>query len=164
MQTLSVADLYGGKLCAALDRQHPTDLYDVSLLLKGIGLTPEIRRAFVVYLAGHNRPMSELLQPRLMNVATAYDEQFVGMTDREVSLEELTAVQAGLPVLLRHALDDDEREFLRSLKRGDPKWDRLGVEHVEQLPAVQWKLLNIRRMETHKHQEALEKLEAILSS
>lgn len=81
LQTLNVADLYGGKLCAALDRQHPRDLYDVHLLLKGAGVTPSIRRAFIIYLAGHNRPMNELLQPRLRDIATAYEEQFVGMTD-----------------------------------------------------------------------------------
>jgi len=147
VQTLNAADLYGGKLCAALDRQHPRDLYDVALLLNDLGITPDIRRAFVVYLAGHNRPMSELLQPRLKDVAALYDEQFVGMTDHEVSLDELAAVQAELPSLLRHALDDDERAFLISLKRGTSEWNRLGIEHIAQLPALQWKLLNIRRME-----------------
>jgi predicted nucleotidyltransferase component of viral defense system len=164
VQTLNVADLYGGKLCAALDRQHPRDLYDVALLLNNRGITPDIRRAFVVYLAGHNRPMSELLQPRLKDVAATYDEQFVGMTDHEVSLDEFAAVQAELPSLLRHALDDDERAFLISLKRGTPEWNRLGIEHIAQLPALQWKLLNIRRMEKEKHREALRKLEEVLSS
>lgn len=164
VQTLNVADLYGGKLCAALDRQHPRDLYDVHLLLKGVGVTPSIRRAFVIYLAGHNRPICELLQPRLKDIAAAYDEQFVGMTSHEISLDELAAVQPELPTLLRHALDDNERAFLISLKRGDPDWARLGIEHVAQLPALQWKLLNIRQMETSKHQEALEKLEEVLSS
>jgi len=55
VRTLSTADLYGGKLCAALDRQHPRDLFDVNVLMETDGITPEIRRAFVVYLAGHNR-------------------------------------------------------------------------------------------------------------
>jgi predicted nucleotidyltransferase component of viral defense system len=164
VQTLNVADLYGGKLCAALDRQHPRDLYDIALLLNDLGITPDIRRAFVVYLAGHNRPMSELLQPRLKDVSALYDEQFAGMTDREMSLGELAVVQAELPTLLRHALDDDERAFLISLKRGTPKWNRLGIEHIAQLPSLQWKLLNIRRMEKEKHLEALGKLQEVLSS
>ena len=68
-RTLSVADLYGGKLCAALGRQHPRDLFDVKLLLETDGITPEIRRAFVVYLAGHNRPMNELLAPRPKDIS-----------------------------------------------------------------------------------------------
>lgn len=164
VQTLSVADLYAGKLCAALDRQHPRDLYDVHLLLKGVGITPSIRRAFVIYLAGHNRPMNELLRPRLKDIRTAYDEQFVGMTDHEISLDELAVVQAELSTSVRKALDDDERAFLISLKRGAPEWSRLGIEHVAQLPALQWKLLNIQRMKREKHQEALGKLEEILST
>ena len=57
------AELYAGKLCAALDRQHPRDLFDVHILLKGAGVASPIRRAFTVYLAAHNRPMHELLQP-----------------------------------------------------------------------------------------------------
>jgi len=44
-QTLSLADLYAGKLCAALDRQHPRDLFDVKLLLDNEGMTDEIRKA-----------------------------------------------------------------------------------------------------------------------
>lgn len=38
---LSPYDLYAGKICAALDRQHPRDLFDVHLLLKGEGLMKE---------------------------------------------------------------------------------------------------------------------------
>jgi Nucleotidyl transferase AbiEii toxin, Type IV TA system len=63
VQNLSIADLYGGKICAALDRQHPRDLFDVMLLLANEGLTPDIRKAFLVYLISHNRPMAEVLQP-----------------------------------------------------------------------------------------------------
>ncbi|MCK4682056.1 nucleotidyl transferase AbiEii/AbiGii toxin family protein, partial [Candidatus Bipolaricaulota bacterium] len=68
VRALSTADLYGGKLCAALDRQHPRDLFDVKLMLDDMGITPEIRRAFVIYLSGHNRPINELLAPRLRDI------------------------------------------------------------------------------------------------
>ena len=162
-QILHVADLYGGKLCAALDRQHPRDLFDVKLLLDRAGVTPEIRRAFVVYLAGHNRPMHELLQPRVKDISSLYRTQFVGMTRREVPLDELVAVQTELPRVLREALDGDERAFLLSLKTGNPEWERLGIEHLAQLPALQWKLVNIRRMERVKHLDALRRLEKLLA-
>ncbi len=52
--TLSFADLYGGKIVAALDRQHPRDLFDIKLLLGNEGLTDKIRKAFIVYLISHN--------------------------------------------------------------------------------------------------------------
>jgi predicted nucleotidyltransferase component of viral defense system len=73
--TLSVADLYGGKIVAALDRQHPRDLFDVKLLLEAEGITKEIRTAFVVYLASHARPMAELLMPRLKPIAKIFESE-----------------------------------------------------------------------------------------
>jgi predicted nucleotidyltransferase component of viral defense system len=161
-RTLSAPDLYGGKLCAALDRQHPRDLFDVQLLLEDTGITSDIRRAFVVYLAGHGRPMHELLAPRFQEIGRLYEEQFRGMTRQEVSLERLRQVQRDLPQLLTTALDDDEREFLLSLKRGEPAWDRLGLADLERFPSLQWKLLNIRKMDPRKRHAAFERLEGIL--
>lgn len=157
-QTLSVADLYGGKLCAALDRQHPRDLFDVNLLLDDTGITREVRRAFVVYLAGHDRPMSELLAPRLQDIRQLYADHFTGMIRSEVSFEDLLEIQRDLPEALVRALDNDEKEFLISVKRGEPEWERMGMGHLDQLPAIQWKLGNIRKMNPAKHKAALEKL------
>ena len=163
VQTLSIADLYGGKLCAALDRQHPRDLFDVKLLLDDTGITPEIRRSFVVYLCGHNRPMSELLDPNFHNIKKLYKDQFMGMTQNDVSLKDLQHIQQNLAKTLVSSLDDDEKEFLMSVKRGEPEWNRLGIEHLPQLPSIQWKLINIRRMNSSKHKAALDSLANILT-
>ncbi len=160
---LAEADLYGGKLCAALDRQHPCDLFDVKLLLEEEGITPEIRRAFVVYLASHNRPIHELLSPNLQDISEAFETQFVGMTEEPVALAELVEIQHRLPRMIVSGLDDDERQFLLSLKQGDPEWSRLGFDHLEQLPALQWKLQNIRKMDPDKRRETLERLERALN-
>lgn len=78
---LSLPDLYGGKLCAALDRQHPRDLYDVKLLLANEGLTPEIRKAFVVYWVSHSRPMHETINPTRLDMKKTFEDQFEGMTE-----------------------------------------------------------------------------------
>jgi len=163
VKTLSTADLYGGKLCAALDRQHPRDLFDVKLLLDDKGISPEIRRAFVVYLAEHGRPMSELLAPMLRDIERLYREQFIGMTRVEVLLDDLVRVQRSLANILVRALDDDEKEFLLSMKRGEPEWHRLGIEHLAQLPGIQWKIINIRKMDSGKRKAALERLTRILA-
>jgi hypothetical protein len=85
------------------------------------------------------------------------------MTRHNVSLDELVTLQAELPTMLRQSLDEDERAFLLSLTRGNPEWERLGIEHLAQLPALQWKLLNIRQMGRAKHLDALKKLETILA-
>jgi len=164
VQTLSMADLYGGKLCAALDRQHPRDLFDVKLLLDDTGITPEIRRSFVVYLAGHNRPMSELLAPKLHDIGELYVNQFTGMTRKEVSPEDLRQLQRSLANTLVRALDYDEKEFLVSVKRGKPEWGRIGIEHLARLPAIQWKLINIHKMGSAKQKAALDKLLKVLTT
>ena len=160
--TLAVPDLYGSKICAALDRQHPRDLFDVKRLLDENGITAEIRRAFVVYLAGHARPMSELLAPRAQDMAAVFRDQFLGMTREAVTLEELMAVQHQLAGRIRAALDENEKAFLLSIKRGEPEWERLGLSHLRDLPALQWKVMNVRKMARWKRAEALDKLARIL--
>ena len=159
---LSVADLYGGKICAALDRQHPRDLFDVFLMLERFGLTDEIRTAFVVYLAGHPRPMAELLDPNEQPLDELYNSQFAGMTREPVSLETLMDVRRRLIRDLNEKLSENERYFLLSMKSGEPEWNRLPIEHLEQLPALQWKLRNIGKMEPVKHQMAVDELRRVL--
>ena len=159
---VSTADLYAGKLCAALDRQHPRDLFDVKLLLDDTGITPEIRRGFVVYLAACNRPMHELLAPQLHNMADAYNGEFQGMARIELPLGDLEAVQRDLAPALVSSLDDDERRFLLSMKAGDPDWDILAFENLQAMPALQWKLINIRKMDKAKRADQLRALQDIL--
>lgn len=160
--TLADADLYGGKLCAALDRQHPRDLFDVRLLLKSEGITPAIRRAFVVYLAGHTRPMHELLQPNLIDITDAFERQFIGMALDPVTIDELVDARHDLVEILVPSLDDSEKTFLLAMKSGDPEWDVLGIEGLERMPALQWKLLNIRQMDAQKRNEQLRLLQDLL--
>ncbi len=59
MPLVHFADLYAGKIMAALDRRHPRDLFDVRDLLANEGIDDTLRKAFIVYLLSHNRPMGE---------------------------------------------------------------------------------------------------------
>ncbi|MEK6731668.1 MAG: nucleotidyl transferase AbiEii/AbiGii toxin family protein [Pseudomonadota bacterium] len=162
MRVLSIADLYGGKICAALDRQHPRDLFDIKLLLENEGITKEIRKAFVAYLASHSRPMSELLSPAFIDIRTSYQSNFEGITNLNVSCNELIAIRKQLVTLINKILTDNERNFLLSLKQGEPNWQLMEIENLNQFPAIQWKLLNIRKMDKNKHRLALEKLKTVL--
>lgn len=155
-------DLYGGKLCAALDRQHPRDLYDAKLLLDERGLTRKVIRAFVVYLAGHPRPMNELLNPVVQDISALYRDQFEGMTRDPTALDELIAVQYKLAGEIRNALNEDEKAFLLSIKKGEPEWGRLGIADLDKFPALRWKVLNVKKMDKGKRMAALDNLTRIL--
>ncbi len=150
MRTLSLAELYGGKLCAALDRQHPRDLFDVHGLLQAEGVTDEIRRAFVIFLASHDRPISELLNPNRQNMRQVFSDHFEGMTVDPVPLSALEDARERLIEQINRDLTNAEREFLLSMKRLEPKWELLGIPSLERLPGLQWKLYNLRKMEPAK--------------
>jgi len=157
-RTLSPYDLYAGKICAALDRQHPRDLFDVHLLLKSEGLKPETRKAFIVYLVSHPRPMVEILSPQRKDIRDIFEKEFKGMIAENITFEALEMTGNNLVEILRQELTPDERRFIVSVKQGQPRWDLLDLEGIKDLPAVKWKLLNIARMDPSKHQKAVRKL------
>ena len=86
---LAFEDLYGSKLHAALDRQHPRDLFDVKFLYENEGLTDGLFRVFMVYVASSGRPMHELLAPARPYREDLYDVEFSGMTRETVSRNSL---------------------------------------------------------------------------
>lgn len=167
-KTLSKADVYGGKICAALDRHHPRDLFDVKLLVEQGGVNDEIRHAFVVYLASSNRPMHELLSPQPINEVfkrefeTLFNKQFAGMTDLPVTHTELLPILHQLAVQLINDLSNKERQFLLSVKSGEPEWSLMSLSGIDQLPGIQWKLQNINKLEKQKKQELLDKLKTAM--
>jgi predicted nucleotidyltransferase component of viral defense system len=143
---LSPEDIYGGKLVAAMDRQHPRDLFDVMELFAHGGITPEIRRAFVVYLASHNRTLHEVLFPTPKDIRLAYEGSFAGMTTEPVTMEALLETRDRLFLELPAALDANEREFLRTLVHVEPDWALLGIAHLKELPAIRWRLQNLEKL------------------
>ncbi len=150
---LASEDVYGGKLVAAMDRQHPRDLFDVMELFKHEGITPGIRRAFVVYLASHNRPVHEVLFPELRDIQMDYERHFQGMTSQPTELTVLLETRDRMIEELHAGLDADERRFLLSLVKAEPEWELLGIPHVSELPAVRWKLQNLVRFRRERAEQ-----------
>ena len=150
---LASEDVYGGKIVAALDRQHPRDLFDVMELFKHEGITPGIRRSFVVYLASHNRPVHEVLFPELRDIQMDYERNFIGMTSQPTELAELLETRDRMINELHAGLDANERRFLLSLVTAQPEWELLGIPHVSELPAVRWKLQNLARLQRERAEQ-----------
>ena len=161
-RALSLSDLYGGKLCAALDRQHPRDLFDIKILLENEGVTHEIRKAFVVYLASHDRPIHELLDPKRKDIRRIYEQEFSGMPIEEIAYKDLLTARETLVKTLKKELTDKEKTFLISIKSGEPDWDVMGIKDIDKLPALQWKLANVRKISSKKRVELLDKLKRTL--
>lgn len=159
---VSLPDLYGGKICAALDRQHPRDLFDVKLLLNQGGLDRSVFEGFLVYLLGHPRPLNEVINPRLKALDDVYRQEFVGMARVDLPLQELEGVLDELLSRLGRLMTDEDVRFLLSFKQGAPDWALFPHFGVDRLPAVRWKLANIQRMQPDKHRQSLELLEQAL--
>jgi hypothetical protein len=157
-------DLFAGKITAALDRQHPRDLYDVKLLYENEGLTDDLFRTFLVYLASSGRPPHELLDPNLLDLDKPFATEFEGMTNEPVTIEALVETRQRLIADVQSHLDESAVAFLRTLIDGAPDFDVISLPQAAQLPAVRWKVQNLLKLKADnpaKHAEqrvAFEKL------
>ena len=139
-------ELYGGKLVAAMDRQHPRDLYDILKLLDGGGPTDGIVECFVCYLAGHNRPVHEVLFANEIDISQAFSNEFAGMAREPADLDDLLNARRELFARLPAALEDRHRNFLVGLVEGAPDWSLIRFGHLREMPAIRWKLANLERL------------------
>lgn len=161
-QIVSFADLYGGKIIAALDRQHPRDLFDVRDLLASEGIDDALRRATIVYLLSHDRPMSEIIAPARKDISREFARNFQGMTDELVTLEALIAAREALIESIAGDMPEEHRRFLISFERGEPEWNLLGVDGVAELPAVRWRMQNLDTLGPDKRAALVDRLEEVL--
>ncbi len=147
LPVLSASELYGSKLVAAMDRQHPRDFFDVLKMYESHGLSSEILDCFVVYLAGHNRPVHEVLFANHQPIEETFKNEFVGMTSEPISVEELKKIQTKLMTELPQALTFNHRNFLLSLVMAKPDWSLLPFAHLQEMPAIKWKLKNLKSLQ-----------------
>jgi predicted nucleotidyltransferase component of viral defense system len=150
--------LYGGKICAALDRQHPRDLFDVKYLLNNEGFTDAVKTGFVFCLLSSKRPIIEMLFPSFLNQEQAYRNQFSGMTEEEFSYADFEATRAKLVHVIHQALSKDDKNFIVNFENATPDWSRYDFA---EFPAVQWKLLNVEKLKAanpEKHKNGMQEL------
>ncbi|MEP9403880.1 nucleotidyl transferase AbiEii/AbiGii toxin family protein [Sphingomonas sp. VNH70] len=142
---VSHGELFGGKICAALDRQHPRDLFDVKLLFDAEGLVDEVRYGLIAALVSHGRPVAELIRPSRKDQSETFAAQFEGMPFEPFSYEDHVQTLDRLVAAVHGALSADDRRFLESFDAGDPEWERFPWPTLAELPAPQFKLMNIRK-------------------
>lgn len=143
--SLALPELYGSKLVAALDRQHPRDLFDVAKMYEVHGLSDAAIECFVLYLAGHNRPMHEVLAPRSKDMRREFEASFSGMTREPIELARLDAARDQLLRDIPGRLSSDQRAFLVGVARAAPDWSLVPCSHAQDLPALRWRIANLMR-------------------
>lgn len=148
IRVVSHADLFAGKICAALDRRHPRDLFDIKLLLKEQGINNKILNALVVYLACSKRPIHELLNhsPNFIEFDASYTEAFTGMTDMDIAPEDLKKASLDLIGMIHLSLSNAHKQFLLSVTEGNPDWKLVNIPNRENFPGILWKLENIKKL------------------
>lgn len=158
IQVVPLGQLYGGKICAALDRQHPRDLFDIKYLLANEGITHEIKQGFMLCLIASDRPMNEIISPNLQDQQSALANQFEGMSAEAFTYAEYETTRAQLIETVHANFTDEDRVFLLSVKNLTPDWS---IHDFERFPAIRWKLQNLRRLKETNPQKHLEHYEAL---
>ena len=163
MPIVPLGQLYGGKFCAAMDRQHPRDLFDVKLLLENEGFSDDIKRGFIFGLVGSNRPTHEMLNPNLLDQRMAFENQFEGMSAIGFSYDDYEAARLQLIETIQDSLNESDKAFLLSLNSLEPDWS---IYDFEAFPSVKWKLLNLEKFKTENpetYQQQLSELDKVLA-
>ena len=140
---VSFGELYGGKICAALDRQHPRDLFDVKILLESEGLTADVREGFIFHLLGMDRPIHEVLAPRVLDQRETMESRFAGMSSEPFTYDDFESTRNRLYEAVQKSMTEDDKEFLLSVKCCEPNWS---IYDFERYPAIQWKLQNLNEL------------------
>lgn len=159
-----IGQLYGGKLCAALDRQHPRDLFDVKYLLENEGFSDDVKTGLLLAVLSSDRPIHEVLNPTKLDQRNTFENHFVGMTVEEFTYDEFEEARDTLIETINKDLTDEDRDFILSVKRLAPRW---GIYDFTAFPSVQWKIQNLQRLkETNdaKYNEQLRELEKVLGN
>jgi predicted nucleotidyltransferase component of viral defense system len=163
MPVVPRGQLFGGKIIAALDRQHPRDLFDVKYLLNEEGFTEEVKKGFLFCLLCSDRPINEVIKPNFQDQRSAHANQFAGMSDEAFSYEEFEETRERLVEAVNTALTENDKAFLLSVNEVNPDWN---IYDFQRFPSINWKLQHLQKLKTNnpkKHSEQLERLKEKLN-
>ncbi len=162
-RTVSFSQLYGGKITAALSRQHPRDLFDCKYM--DITSFDDVKDGFMLCLLGSDKPIIESLMPNEIDQTDALEKQFEGMSDVAFGYDDYKQARLRLIELVQNGLTEDDKNFLLSFEEGTPDWTICCAGDLSCYPSVQWKLLNIKKLKesnTKKYEQGIKKLQDFL--
>ncbi len=135
--------LYGGKIAAALSRQHPRDLFDVKYMEYPFEKT---REGLLFCLLGSDRPLYESFAPNPIDQHDALINQFEGMTDVPFTYEEFEQTRSKLIRDVNNLMTAEDKYFLYGFELGEPDWDAFEFKSFKKYPSVKWKMINLRKL------------------
>ena len=164
-RNVSYSQLYGGKMAAALSRQHPRDLFDCKYM--DLSSFDDVKAGFILCLLGSDKPIIESLQPNPIDQSEVLEKQFKGMSDVEFNYSDYEEARKNLIALVNDALTDTDMEFLLSFEEGTPDWSKCCAGDLSGYPSVKWKLQNIAKLKKEnleKHRLGIDKLRQFFES
>ncbi len=148
IKVVSKAELYGGKICAALDRQHPRDLFDIKELLDNDELDDAIIKGFIVLLLSAGRPLHEMLNPNILEQNDVFLSEFSGMTDKEFTYQDHIETLKALIDIVNTEVKADYKDFLLDFVRLEHNFADIDIPNLDKLPAIKWKVKNLETLHT----------------
>jgi hypothetical protein len=164
-RVVSISQLYGGKIGAALNRQHPRDLFDCKYM--DITNFEVIKHGLMYNLLSSPKPVVELLSPNPIDQMKALENQFYGMTDIPFTYEDYEKTRKKLVNFVNSNLKSSDKDFLLGFEAGAPLWKNSEYDYFRDYPSIQWKLLNINKLMTYnpaKYKQGLNKLKQWLNN
>ena len=157
------SQLYGGKIAAALSRQHPRDMFDYKFM--EVKLLDEIKDGLMYCILGSNKPIIESLQPNLINQQDVFNNQFQGMSNVSFTYDDFEETRHDLIIKVNKMFTVEDKAFLVSFEKGEPEWNKFNINNLSNYPSIKWKLHNILKLKEknpEKHKSGIEKLTSFL--
>lgn len=146
VQVVSRAELYGGKICAALDRQHPRDLFDIKEYFEHNSFDEKLLQGFVVMLLSHDKPIHETLAPNIKDQKEIFEKQFLGMTNKTFTYNDHLETLNRLIATVKTAILP-YKDLLLGFVALKTDLKDLDINNLEKLPAVKWKIKNLEKLQ-----------------
>jgi len=140
---VSIPQLYGGKISAALSRQHPRDLFDISQMDFPV---QDVKEGLVFCLLGSDRPIHESFAPNLIDQRDAMEHQFAGMSEIQFTYEEFESTRDKLIRDVNSAMTEDDKKFLIGFEDLTVDWSDTVYSDFRDYPSVKWKIQNLQKL------------------
>ena len=86
------------------------------------------------------------LDANAIDIGPSFANEFEGMTRDPVPLKRLLETRQWLMKELPESPTESHRRFLAGLVRGEPDWSMMQCPHLQDLPALRWKLENLTKL------------------